>query len=84
MRQLLVLIAIILAVVIIKRLITTHSRSTKQSTKAKQPDTLEYQDTVRCAHCGTHVPLSSAIKRDDGYYCSEKHYLEEKNLEDKN
>lgn len=75
MRTLFVLIAIILAVVIIKRLITTQSRSKTSA----QPDALEYKDTVRCAHCGAHVPVSTALKVDNVFYCNEKHYLEDKN-----
>ncbi|MGD8559417.1 MAG: PP0621 family protein [Gammaproteobacteria bacterium] len=75
MRTLFVLIAIILAVVIIKRLITTQSRSKT----TKQPDSLEYKDTIRCAYCGTHMPPSSALKKGENYYCSEQHYLEDKN-----
>ena len=75
MRTLIIILAIIVALVIRKRLITTQSRSKKES----QPESLEYKDTVRCEHCGTHIPISSALNVDDHYYCNEEHYLEEKN-----
>ncbi|WP_455208725.1 PP0621 family protein [Kaarinaea lacus] len=74
MRTLIIIIAVILAVVIIKRLITTHSRSKKVS-RSELP---QYKKTVRCEHCGTHIPESSAFKVDNHVYCNENHYLEDK------
>lgn len=75
MRTLIIILAIIIAAVIIKRLITTRSRSKKEN----QSDSLEYKDTVRCEHCGTHIPVLSALKVENRFYCNENHYLEEKN-----
>lgn len=75
MRTLLIIIAIVAAVMIIKRLITTHSRSKN----VKPLETEGYQKTVRCEHCGTHIPESTALKVDNHFYCNEKHYLEDKN-----
>ena len=75
MRTLIIILAVVVALVIIKRLITTQSRSKKDI----QSESLEYKDTVRCEHCGTHVPVSSALKVDNRFYCNEEHYLEEKN-----
>ena len=75
MRTLIIIAAIILAVVITKRLITTRSRS-KKETSTKN---LEYKDTVRCEHCGIHIPVASALKVDDRFYCNQKHYVEDKN-----
>jgi uncharacterized protein len=75
MRTLLIILAIIIAAVIIKRLITTHSRSKT----VKPPGKGEYQKTVRCEHCGTHIPETTALKVDNHFYCNEKHYLEDKN-----
>ena len=75
MRTLIIILAIIAALVIIKRLITAQSRSKKDI----RSESLEYKDTVRCEHCGTHIPLSSALKVDDHFYCNEAHYLEEQN-----
>lgn len=74
MRTLIIIVALILAVVIIKRLITTRSRSKKEN----PADSLEYKDTVRCEHCGTHIPVASALKMDDRFYCNKNHYLEDK------
>ena len=74
-RTLFIIIALALAFVIIKRLISTKSRSKT----ASQPGTLDYKNTVRCEHCGTHVPVATAYKTDDKYYCNESHYLEHKN-----
>lgn len=75
MRTLIIILAAIIAFVVIKRLITTHSRSKT----GKPPKKVDYQKTVRCEHCGTHIPESSALKMDNHYYCNEKHYLEDKN-----
>ena len=74
-RTLFIIIALALAFVIIKRLITTQSRSKTSN----RPSTLDYKNTVRCEHCGTHLPMATAYKADDKYYCDEKHYLEDKN-----
>lgn len=30
-------------------------------------------DTVRCAHCDLVLPMNQAIKKDNLYFCSEKH-----------
>lgn len=80
MRTLLIILAIIIAVVIIKRLLTTHARSKT----AHQPAREIFQKTVRCKHCGTHIAESVALKVDNQFYCSEKHFLAEKNREQKN
>lgn len=49
----------------------------KQVTKSsKPPPNLENQnseDMVACAHCGTHVPLSLALKSNNKYYCCKEH-----------
>jgi uncharacterized protein len=74
MRTLLVILAIIIAVVVIKRLITTRSRSKN----GHQSRPVNYQKTVRCKHCGFHIPESAALKVDNQFYCSQNHYLEEK------
>jgi len=73
-RTLFIIIAIALAFVIIKRLITTQSRSKTSRRSATQ----NYQNTVRCEKCGTHIPMDSAYKVDDKFYCNESHYLEDK------
>ena len=71
-RTLFIIIAIVLAFIIIKRLISTQSRSKTSA----QSNKLDYKNTVRCEHCGTHVPMNTAYKADDKYYCNENHYLE--------
>lgn len=75
MRTLIIILAVIMAAVIIKRLITTRSRSKKDN----QSETLEFKDTVQCEHCSAHIPVSSALKVNDRFYCNENHYLQEKN-----
>jgi uncharacterized protein len=75
MRTLIIIIAVIVTFVIIKRLITTHSRSKN----VKPPEQEAYQKTVRCKHCGAHIPEASAVKVENQFYCDEKHYLEDKN-----
>jgi len=42
----------------------------------RQPPNLDdksAEDMVACAHCGTHVPKSLAIKSADKYFCSQEH-----------
>jgi uncharacterized protein len=34
----------------------------------------DYSDTVRCAHCGVHMPRDRALRSRDGhYYCTPEH-----------
>lgn len=43
-----------------------------QSSRTEQiPDDLE--DIIPCDFCGTHVPSSLGIKKNDKFYCSEEH-----------
>ncbi len=30
-------------------------------------------DTVRCRHCGTHLPKPEALRQDDDWYCCPEH-----------
>lgn len=35
-----------------------------------------YLETVRCGHCGVHLPRNQAVGSPrEGYYCSEEHRL---------
>ena len=33
----------------------------------------EVEDMIECNYCGTHLPISDAIERDNKYYCCEQH-----------
>ena len=71
MRSLLILLAVVAAIVIIKRLIATPARCKTD----KPAENTEFQTTIQCAHCGTHVPLTLAYKSDDRYFCNKQHFL---------
>ncbi|MBC8211852.1 MAG: hypothetical protein H8E21_12390 [Gammaproteobacteria bacterium] len=51
---------------IIKKQFLGTSSSTQQI-----PD--ESEDIIPCKLCGTHVPRSLGVKKDDRFYCSQEH-----------
>ena len=81
MRTLVIIIAIVMAAIIIKRLINTKSRSKTSDSHSnensgqgsKSSETLSFNDTVKCGFCGTHIPALSAYKSGDKHYCDEAH-----------
>ena len=40
---------------------------------AAQPPAAGQGDLVKCAHCGTHLPLAEARAVGDRVYCSDEH-----------
>lgn len=85
MSKLLIIIGLVLAFLIIKNLINNKPRSktlNKTSAESEQSDIVDqsanYKKTVQCLYCGTHIPLSSAYKTEDGHYCDESHFKKTK------
>ncbi|PUE01199.1 MAG: hypothetical protein C3L25_03965 [Candidatus Sedimenticola endophacoides] len=39
----------------------------------KQPRTPAFRKTLRCDHCGTHVPSEEAVKTASGSFCCPEH-----------
>ena len=87
MRTLIIIIALLIAIVIIKRLIINRPRSTTNSapngttsnttsstTNDSDLDALDYKNTVQCNHCGTHIPAANAYKSGAYYFCNEAHF----------
>lgn len=68
MRLLLLIIAIWLAVMIVR-----HFWRAQRATRT--PRSLPEQDMVRCAQCGLHLPKQDALEAQGRYYCSKQHLL---------
>lgn len=69
-RFLLITLAIWLAIVIIRQLITRPAKQVARRTVSG--------DMVRCAHCGLHLPKEEALREGDAYFCSQEHLLEDR------
>lgn len=66
MRYLFLIIAIWLAVIILR-----HFYRRKISDQVKPA--INTQTMVRCEHCGVHVPRSEARQQDQKWFCSSQH-----------
>ncbi|MEW7981334.1 MAG: hypothetical protein G8D58_01505 [gamma proteobacterium symbiont of Phacoides pectinatus] len=42
-------------------------------TPGKRPRTPAFRKTLRCDHCGTHVPSEEAVKTASGSFCCPEH-----------
>ncbi|MDX5333044.1 MAG: hypothetical protein LPK58_03255 [Gammaproteobacteria bacterium] len=67
-RTLLIIAAIAVAVLLIRRLLAA-----RPSGEDQPPRVREERDMVRCAHCGLHIPANTAVRAGDRTYCSEEH-----------
>lgn len=67
-RLLLLIAAIAVLVLLVKRILATSRSSDDESPRIKQG-----ADMVRCDHCGLHIPKNEAIRDGDKVYCSEEH-----------
>ncbi len=38
-----------------------------------QPSKQTFEQVVKCAHCGLHIPQNQAINEDNRWYCSPQH-----------
>ena len=65
-RTLLIVVAIFIALIIIKRLMTGR-------TPAAPPTQAQAPKLVQCAHCGLHVDPSQALRSGEHYDCSADH-----------
>lgn len=69
LRTLVFLAAVGLAVVLIRKLLSTYKPAVKQQRKVAS------KDMVRCALCGLHVPEHEAVEHKGRRYCSQEHAL---------
>ena len=65
MKTFLIVVAIV-AVVLIARFLLRQRRQAR-------PRIVAGGDMVRCAHCGLHVPVGSALQDGPRWYCSREH-----------
>lgn len=68
--MLLKLILLAVGIWVVYRLLKSYGRSI---TRDQEPDKLENEDMVRCAHCGVHLPRSESIASKDEFFCSDEH-----------
>ena len=65
MRFIIILIALAVIVMVLKRLWLTPKR--------KKNGRIAFNRMVQCAHCGIYTPETDAILHGDKYYCSQAH-----------
>ena len=67
MRYVLILAIVVLAVWLVRRTLARPQEG------APRPPAAGQGDLVKCAHCGTHLPLAEARAAGDRVYCSDEH-----------
>ena len=73
MGRLVVLVVLaVLAVWLIRRALLGAARTPQQGA-APPAESKAQGDLVKCAHCGTHLPLAEARALGDRLYCSDEH-----------
>ena len=65
MRNLLILIAVVIIILAVRRLLANPGRGNRPQIKSGQ--------MVQCAHCGMFVPETEALSRNGRHYCSAAH-----------
>ena len=65
MKNLLILLAIVAAVLIVRFLLRQR--------RTDRPRIVAASEMVRCEHCGLHLPLGNAIRDGTQWYCSREH-----------
>jgi uncharacterized protein len=71
MRYVLLVLIVVVAIWLIRRALVHASRAKQGDGQAgKSP---VQGDLVKCAHCGTHLPLVEARAVGDRVYCSDEH-----------
>ena len=71
-RLLILVVLAVVAVWLIRRVLVQASRA--RTGEGAQPGKPPVQgDLVKCAHCGTHLPLPEARALGDRLYCSDEH-----------
>ncbi len=71
LRLVIILIGLWLVLTLIKRALAPHRKS--------PPDKPAVAKMVACAHCGVHIPESTAVRDGDRLYCNEEHRLKAHN-----
>jgi len=64
-RTLLIVVAIFVALIIIKRLLAGRPQTPPKQAQAPK--------LVQCAHCGVHVNEAQALRSGDRYFCCAEH-----------
>ena len=71
-RLFLLVVLAVVAIWLIRRALVHASRAKQgEATPAGKPPV--QGDLVKCAHCGTHLPLPEARTVGDRLYCSDEH-----------
>lgn len=70
-RFLLLVVLIVVAIWVIRRALVRLKHGQPDGTPPGAPAT--QGDLVKCAHCGTHLPLAEARAVGDRLYCSDEH-----------
>jgi uncharacterized protein len=65
MKTFLIIVAIVAVVLIVRFLLRQR--------RLPRPPAVKGGDMVRCAHCGLHLPVGSAIQDGPRWYCSREH-----------
>lgn len=74
-RFLLLAAVVVAAIWLIRRALVNASRARQGGAQPGAPaaDGKMHGDLVKCAHCGTHLPLAEARAVGDRVYCSDEH-----------
>ena len=70
-RFLLLVVVVVAAIWLIRRALVHASRKKQGDGQAGKPPV--QGDLVKCAQCGTHLPLAEARAVGDRVYCSDEH-----------
>jgi len=70
-RFLLLAAVVVAAIWLIRRALVNASRAKQGGAEPGAP--AQQGDLVKCAHCGTHLPLAEARAVGDRVYCSDEH-----------
>jgi len=71
-RLLILVVLAVVAVWLIRRVLVQASRArTGEGAQPGKPPV--HGELVKCAHCGTHLPLPEARALGDRLYCSDEH-----------
>ena len=64
---------LLLAIVVLAFWLVRRALARGKVDAAPQPPAETQGDLVKCAHCGTHLPLAEARAVADRVYCSDEH-----------
>ena len=74
-RLFLLVVLAVVAIWLIRRALVNASRAKQGGAQPGTPaaDGKMHGELVKCAHCGTHLPLAEARAAGDRVYCSDEH-----------